>query len=63
VNINTADSQTLEKLPRIGPVLALRIIEYREQHGPFRDVSELIEVKGIGEATLERLRPHITVLP
>jgi competence protein ComEA len=63
VNINTADSQTLETLPRIGPVLALRIIEYREQHGPFSDVSELIEVKGIGEVTLEQLRPYITVMP
>ncbi len=63
VNINTADGQTLESLPGIGPVLARRIIEYREQHGPFTDVSELIKVKGIGETTLQELRPHVTVLP
>jgi len=63
VNINTADSDTLQTLPRIGPVLAERIIEYRDEHGPFVDVADLVLVKGIGEATLEQLRPLITSGP
>jgi competence protein ComEA len=63
VNINTADSERLQTLPRIGPVLAGRIIDYRDQHGPFAAVDDLTLVKGIGEATLERLRPLTTVGP
>jgi competence protein ComEA len=63
VNVNTADGERLETLPRIGPVLAERIIDYRDQHGPFAAVDDLILVKGIGEATLEQLRPLITVGP
>jgi comEA protein len=61
VDINTADAETLDLLPRIGPVLAGRIIEYRETHGVFRRVEEIMDVKGIGEKTLERLRPYIFV--
>jgi competence protein ComEA len=63
VDINTADCDTLETLPGIGPVLAQRILDYREQHGPFSDISELIAVKGIGEKTMDQLRPIITVGP
>jgi competence protein ComEA len=63
VNINTADSETLQTLPGIGPVLAGRIVEYREEHGPFTIVGNLTAVKGIGEATLEKLRPFITLGP
>lgn len=63
VNINTADSERLQTLPRIGPVLAERVINYRQEHGPFTTVDDLILVKGIGEATLERLRPLTTVGP
>jgi competence protein ComEA len=63
VNINTADSATLQGLPGIGPVMADRIITYRDQHGPFAVVDELIAIRGIGEATLERLRPLITTSP
>jgi competence protein ComEA len=63
VDINTADCDTLETLPGIGAVLAQRILDYREQHGPFGDISELIAVKGIGEKTMDQLRPIITVGP
>jgi competence protein ComEA len=63
VNINTADSETLQTLPGIGPALAGRIIDYRDEHGPFVTVDDLTAVKGIGEATLEKLRPLITVGP
>ena len=61
VNINTADSAQLETLPGIGPVLAGRIIAYREEHGGFRAIEELTKVKGIGTATLEEILDLITV--
>jgi len=45
----------------VGPVLAERILEDRKRNGPFRSVEDLRRVKGIGEKTLERLRPHVAV--
>jgi competence protein ComEA len=59
VNINTAEAEQLQLLPRIGPALAKRIIEFRESHGPFARVDELVAVKGIGETSLETLRPYL----
>lgn len=61
VDINTADADTLDTLPGIGPALAGRIIAYREAHGPFDSGEELMEVKGIGAATYEELADWITV--
>jgi len=61
VNINTATAEELEALPRIGPTLAQRIVDYRTEHGPFQRVDDLIQVKGIGTALLEILRPYVTV--
>lgn len=61
VDINTASAAQLETLSGIGPVLARRIIDYRALHGPFREIDELLEVEGIGDAVLERIRDHITV--
>jgi competence protein ComEA len=61
VNINTADRRELETLPGIGPALADRIIKYREQHGPFMSVDDLVNVPGIGEKRLEQLRDLVTV--
>jgi competence protein ComEA len=61
VNINTATTADLQTLPNIGPVLAQNIIDFREAHGGFSSVDELIHVNRIGEATLERLRPLVTV--
>lgn len=60
VNINTADLVTLESLPGIGPSLAQRIIDYRELHGPFERIEDIMEVSGIGEATFEGMQDLIT---
>ncbi|MQM28175.1 helix-hairpin-helix domain-containing protein [Glycomyces albidus] len=61
VNINVADAQELDALNGIGPVLAERIIEYRESNGSFQSVDELSEVSGIGSALLEQLREQVTL--
>ena len=61
MNINTASLEDLDRLPGIGPVYAQRIIEYRSAHGPFQDVEGLTAVKGIGIATLEKMRELVCV--
>ena len=57
ININTATETELESLTGVGPVTAAAIIQYRTEHGPFASVDDLIDVSGIGPATLEELRP------
>ena len=61
LNLNTATSRQLQRLPRIGPKMAERILAYRMEHGPFQRVDDLVEVRGIGEKTLEKLRPLLYV--
>jgi competence protein ComEA len=61
VNVNTADQATLETLPGVGPVTAQAILAYRSENGPFSSVDELVEVSGIGEATLAEIAPHVTL--
>jgi competence protein ComEA len=61
INVNTATIEQLESLPGIGPTLGQRIIDYREEHGPFRSVDELLNVSGIGDQTLADLRSKVTV--
>jgi competence protein ComEA len=61
VNLNTADQATLETLPGVGPVTAAAILEWRDEHGGFTSVDELLEVSGIGDATLAEIAPHVTV--
>ncbi len=61
ININNADLEKLTQLPGIGVVLAGRIIDYRNEHGPFGSLDELTNVKGIGEKTLEKLRDYAYV--
>ncbi|MBI3988239.1 MAG: helix-hairpin-helix domain-containing protein [candidate division NC10 bacterium] len=61
IDPNQAREEELERLPGIGPVLAARIIRYRQRFGPFRDVEELKKVDGIGEKRFERVKPWITL--
>jgi len=61
ININTASAAELEKLPGVGRVLAERIIEHREQYGPFRRPEHLIIVRGISDRRFRALRELITV--
>lgn len=59
VDINRADEAELQRLPGVGPALARRIIERRDRAGRFRAIEDLLEVPGIGPATLARLRPLV----
>lgn len=61
IDLNTATEAVLDGLPGVGPVLAGRIVAWRQEHGAFRSVDELGEVSGIGDATLARLRPLVRV--
>ncbi len=61
VNVNVAGADALTALPGVGPVLAQRIVDYREEHGPFASVEALDAVSGIGPAVLEGLRDAATV--
>jgi competence protein ComEA len=61
VNLNTADQAALDTLPGVGPVTADAILTWREANGAFTSVDELLEVDGIGEATLADLAPLVTL--
>lgn len=61
VNLNTADQAALDTLPGVGPVTAEAILSWRDANGGFTSVDELLEVDGIGEATLADLAPHVTL--
>lgn len=62
INLNKASAKDLQTLPGIGPQIAQRIIDYRTQHGDFETLESLAQVKGIGGKTLERIKPHLTLL-
>ena len=61
MNINTANVEELTSVPGIGQTTAQRIVEYRRKYGKFYSVNDLLNVKGIGESTLEDIRSFITV--
>ena len=60
IDLNAADTYDLDRLPGIGPAKAEAILAYREEYGPFQSVDDLLSVSGIGEVTLENLRPYVT---
>ena len=62
LDVNTATAEELEALPGIGPVLAQRLIQHRQTHGPFTTMEDLLAVPGIGKKKLEQLKPNLAVL-
>jgi competence protein ComEA len=61
VNVNSATNAELETLPGIGEVIAQAIVDHRTENGPFTSVEQLVDVSGIGDATLESIRELVTV--
>ena len=61
INVNTATAGQLQLLPRVGPALAARIVEFRTANGPFKAPEELMRVKGIGEKSFTLLEPYVVV--
>ena len=61
INLNTATKDELVALPGIGPAKAQAIVDYRNQHGPFRSVDDVRKVKGIGEKLFLQIRPELTL--
>lgn len=60
VNINSAEAAQLALLPRVGPSVAARIVEFRKKNGPFKSAEDLMLVRGIGERTFALLKPYVT---
>jgi len=61
IDLNRAGADEIHALPGIGPVLARRIVEYREAHGRFASAEELLAVRGIGPRLFQRIRPYVRV--
>jgi competence protein ComEA len=61
VNINTASLEELQKLPRIGPQIAQRILDFRKENGNFKKIEEILKVRGIGEKVFGEIKDMITV--
>jgi competence protein ComEA len=61
VNLNTADLSTLETLPRVGPAMAQRIIDWRTSNGRFSSVEDLMSITGVGDKTFQQLKDLVTV--
>lgn len=61
VNVNTATSEQLQVIKGIGPVTAKSIITYRTEHGDFKVIADLVNIKGIGSKTVEKLIPQVSV--
>lgn len=61
VNINKANSAQLQSLSGIGPTKAAEILKYRKSHGGFKSVDELVNVKGIGPKTVQKLKHQVTI--
>jgi competence protein ComEA len=61
VNVNQASATELARLPRVGPKLADKILTHRKEHGPFKRIEDLMEVKGVGEKMFALLKPYVAV--
>lgn len=60
IDLNSATAEELCLLPGIGPVRAEAIVAYREENGPFRQTADIMNVRGIGQATFDKLKDYIT---
>jgi competence protein ComEA len=63
IDLNTATAEQLQQVPGIGPSTAKAIVNFRRKSGPFQRVEDLLAIKGISKARLEKMRPFITVSP
>ncbi|HKV05952.1 MAG TPA: helix-hairpin-helix domain-containing protein [Candidatus Acidoferrales bacterium] len=63
VDLNTANIKEFEQLPGVGPTTAKAIVEFRAKSGRFRRVEDLLAIRGISEAKLEKIRPYVTIGP
>ena len=61
INVNTADKQELEKITGVGPIIAQRIIDYRQSNGPFQTIEDIKKVNGIGNKTFEKMKNEIAI--
>ena len=61
VNVNTASAEQLQMLPRVGPAVAERIIEFRQTNGEFKALEEVMLVRGVGEKTFDLIKPYLTL--
>ena len=61
VNVNTATSEELQTIRGIGPAMAGRILEYRKEHGRFDKIEDLTNVRGIGEAKLQKMKTQVSI--
>ena len=61
ISLNRATASDLETLPGVGPVTAQRIVDHREEHGPYATLEDLLDVSGIGEAKLDAIRDSVVV--
>jgi len=63
IDLNRASVEQLQQLPGVGPATAKAIVRFREKSGPFRRVEDLLAIRGITKARLEKLRAYLTVMP
>jgi competence protein ComEA len=61
IDINRASEEDFARLPGIGPELARRIVAFRDKHGPFRRVEDLLVIRGIGHKKWRKIRPYLRV--
>ena len=61
VDVNKATVEQLQEIPGIGPALAQRIVDFRTEHGSFEKVDDLLNVRGIGTTTLDKLKPYLMI--